>query len=848
MHFLLRLMVLKNYNYFIGFLLAFILASGGMQAQNTVIKGRVIDAASGEPMPYTNVYVEGKFIGTMTDDNGYYELHVNKRADTLAASALGYKILKKPIAASAEQTLNFELEIDAISLDMAVVMSGENPADVLLRRVIANKRYLNPAQFNTLQYEAYTKYQIDLADFAPKNIDESKLLSRFPHLKDYVDTISGSGTSTLPIFFIENMSDNYTQNSPSKATEHVKAVKMSGVQKQDFITTLLGGVNQNLNIYENLMAVMGKNFVSPAADYALGVYKYTLHVYDTLYINGEPHLEMSFKPKRKGENTFTGKMLVNIKSFAIRSIEMELSEDVNIGFIEKLWFYNDFEPYPYNIDGDSGVYWMPNREQLKIQFTYYIGGETKIIGRKTKSYKKLKINQPIPDDAWSAFDATDIDEEAYEHTEEYWDTVRHVQLGETEAGIYDMVDSLKRTKRFKTIFFAAQTLTSGYARVAKVIEFGPVANAFSINKVEGFRLRMGVRTTPKFSERVQLETYIAYGFKDERVKYGGKVQFIISRKPWNKLALSAFTDVDLKSRNAEEIDYDNVFSILQKKNVIQRLYNIESYKLVYDTELHKDLTAYFTLLHRRFKPAFDFAYEKENILRTDLRSSEASISLRWQYKSKPLPGTFLREAQMARFFGQFRKKNEWPIVRLMYTAGIPNFPDSDFKYHDVAFGLQGDVQVTAKMSFYYNAWVGKIIGTVPYLLLRNPEGNISYVHNKYLFNNMSLLEFSADQYTSLNFQWYFGGMLFDKIPWIKTLKLREVVTTNVFYGNMTSANKAYNRLNAFDVAYPIPYVEAGVGIENIFKFIRIDYIQRFTHLDKPNITKWAIYASLFIKI
>jgi hypothetical protein len=840
-------MILKSTNYFLGLVLAFLLVSLGTSAQNTTIRGRVTDAATGEPMPYTNVYVEGKFIGTMTDDNGNYELNVNKRADTLSASALGYTLLKKPITTAAEQTINFELQIDAIALDVATVVAGENPADILLRRIIKNKPHLNVSQFNTLQYEAYTKYQIDLADFAPENIDDSKLLSRFPHLKDYVDTSSGGGSSTLPIFLIENISNTYLQTDPAKITEHVQGVKMSGVQKQDFITTLLSDVNQNLNVYDNLISVMGKNFVSPVADYALGVYKYTLLIYDTLYIDGQPHLEMNFKPKRKGENTFTGKMLISLNSGAIRTIEMDLSEDVNIGFIEKLSFYNDFVPYPPTL-GDSIEYWMPSNEQLKIQFTYYIGGETKIIGKKSKSYRKLEINEPIPDKAWSAFDATDIENDAYEHDEVYWDTMRHAELGDTELGIYDMVDSLKKTRKFKTIFFAASTLTSGYARVKKVIEFGPIANFFSINQVEGFRLRVGARTTPVFSERVQLEAYIAYGFKDERVKYGGKAQFIISRKPWNKIAISAFTDVDLKSRNAEEMDYDNVFSVLQKKNAIQRLYNIESYKLVYDTELHKDVTAYVTLLHRRFKPAFDFTYEKDNISRSDLVSSEASVSIRWQYKSKPLPGTFLREAQMARFFGQFRKKNEWPIVRFMYTAGIPKLIQSDFKYHEFALGMQGDIQLTAKMSFYYNAWIGKIIGTLPYLLLRNPEGNFSYVHNKYLFNNMSLLEFSADQYASLNFQWYFGGMLFDKIPGIKKLKWREVITSNVFYGSMSQANQQYNKLNSFDIAYPIPYVEAGVGIENIFKFIRIDYIHRITHLNNPNITKWAIYASLFIKI
>jgi hypothetical protein len=113
---------------------------------------------------------------------------------------------------------------------------------------------------------------------------------------------------------------------------------------------------------------------------------------------------------------------------------------------------------------------------------------------------------------------------------------------------------------------------------------------------------------------------------------------------------------------------------------------------------------------------------------------------------------------------------------------------------------------------------------------------------------MNLLEFSADQYTSLNFQYFFGGWIADHLPLIKKLKLRGVATSNIFYGSVNQANREYNKFNNIGIAYPIPYVEAGFGIENILKFIRIDCIWRVTQRDRPEAYKFGVYASLFIKV
>lgn len=813
-------------------------------AQSFTISGKVTDAATGEPLPYTSVFIEGRFTGTMTDDNGLYQLQVGKRADSLGAQALGYKTLVLPIAGSVDQTIDFALQVDATNLEMVIVEAGENPADILLKKVIDNKPRLNIYQFSSVSYEAYTKYEIDLLDFTKENIDENKLLKRFPHLKDYVDSTQ-EGNSILPAFFIENLSDIYLQRDPAKQQEVIKAIKISGVEKQDLLTNLLGNVNQNLNIYDNLMAVMGKNFVSPVADYALGVYRYTLMINDTLYIDGEPHLEMTFKPRRKGENTFTGTMLINVNAPAVKRIDMRLADDVNIGFIESLDFAQQFQQHVQ----DADTFWVPTKEQLQLKFTYYLGGDTRILGIKNKSNQNYRINEPIAGENFNAFERTLIADDAYEQTDSFWTSTRHDTLGLSEAGIYEMVDSLKRTRKFKTIYYSLQTLSSGYARVGRYIELGHIASVFSLNDVERVRLRLGFRTSRKFSERIRFQGYGAYGFRDNRFKYGGGVEFIISKRPWHKISAFARTDIDLQSRHAEELDQDNVFSLLSKPRVVQRLYNIEEYKLVYDTELHNDLILYLSTMYQQFFPYFNFSYvDAEGDTRADINNTQFGARLRWQYRSKGLPGVFDREAKANQFFAQFRKKNEWPVFSLVYNLGVPNVINSDFLYHDMGLNVQGDVTLTAKMSWYYNFWIGKIFNPVPYLLLKNPEGNFTYVHNKYFFNNMDLLEFTADEYMSLNFQWFLGGMLADKIPLVKKLGLRGVAGANVFWGNLSAENKLLNQNNPIDIAYPIPYVEASFGIENILKFIRIDYVQRITHLDKPRVTKWAIYASLFIKV
>lgn len=815
-----------------------------------IVSGQVTNQNNGEPLPFVNVVLDGRFIGTSTDTLGKYTLKIPKTAlkatDTLLAASLGFRPSKKKLdPLLMNQVINFQLGISDVQLN-EIVIKGDDPAVLMFRKIQENRTRNNPENLQTASYENYTKYELDLDGITKKSLQNDRIMKNFPFLQQYLDTTTERGKSMLPFFLVENLSNVFTSKNPEKYTERIEGVKISGIKQEDFITELLGNVNQHVNIYENTISALGKSFVSPLSDFGLSTYRYFLFYNDTLSIDGKPCLELEFKPRHRGENTLKGKMLVNLQTFAIASIEAEMTEGQNTGILEGLSLYQDFKPQTVQTKDSVQTLWLPNKEYLSLKMNYYVSKETKIIGRKSKSYRNWKANQPIDEKLFQNLDATEVEASAYEKDDTFWEQKRHELLLEKEKGIYSMVDSVKRTTAFKLISYASRAMATGYMPAGK-ISFGPFANVFSRNQIEQVRFRMGIQTTDKFSKRTRLMAFGAYGLADERFKYGGKFEFIFTRKPWNKITLFARNDIDFMSRHSSEMDYDNVFTLIQKRTQ-QRLYNITEYKVTFDHEFHRDLTAYLTVQHQEYNPLFDFTYLLHQAPASQINTTEFGVLWKYQRNASALSGKFNKEAKANRLFAKFRKKNPAPVIYLRYFTGVKGILGSSFNYHDLSLGLESELQVTPKQSLFYCIWGGQIFGELPFLLLKNPSGNFAHVYNKYMFQNMSLLEFTADRYISGNFDYTLGGALFDKIPLWRKLKLTEALTCNVFYGSLSEKNRKANELNTFKTAYPIPYVEAGAGIANIFKFIRIDGVWRFTHLNQAREPFFVVYASLFIKV
>ena len=142
----------------------------------------------------------------------------------------------------------------------------------------------------------------------------------------------------------------------------------------------------------------------------------------------------------------------------------------------------------------------------------------------------------------------------------------------------------------------------------------------------------------------------------------------------------------------------------------------------------------------------------------------------------------------------------------------------------------------------YELDAGKIFGVLPYALLKNHLGNEMIFYTSAAFNTMNFNEFTSNQYLSLRYRHFFEGFVLNKIPLIKQLKWRLVANANLLYGNLKEQNLIEHDPTIHDDDYlanlnpfhpNIPYIELGYGVENVFKFFRVDFFHRMNYLDLP---------------
>ena len=193
-----------------------------------------------------------------------------------------------------------------------------------------------------------------------------------------------------------------------------------------------------------------------------------------------------------------------------------------------------------------------------------------------------------------------------------------------------------------------------------------------------------------------------------------------------------------------------------------------------------------------------------------------------------------------------------PVFNVTYDAGLKNVFGGEYSYQKLYGRIDKRFYLSQLGWSDVTVESGKIFGQVPYPLLDIFRANQTYAYDIYSYNLMNFLEFVADHYESIDIDQHFNGFFFNKIPLLKKLKWRETASFKAIYGGLSDENNPslHPSLYQFPVTgtgQPItyalgrtPYIEGSVGIENIFKFVRIDLVRRFTYLSNPEVSKWGI--------
>ena len=793
-------------------------------SQNYTITGKVFDSETKEPLPFVPVLIKGTTVGSTTDFDGNYSITTTKLGDSIVASYVGYKKLTRAIKRGENQTINMPMVLEGVNLLEVVIKPGENPAHRIIRNVIAHKQFNNKRKLDAYQYETYNKVEFDL-NRIPKEMQEKKLFKPIKFVFDNVDSVYSGEKPSLPIFITESLSDLYYRSNPNLKKEVIRASKVTGIENTS-ITSVMGDMYQNINIYDNNILVFGKDFVSPISDNGFFYYKYYLE--DSLFIGNTRCYQIRFKSKRPQELCFSGNMWISDTTWAIKRIEMSIPKDANINFINAANVVQEFT----QIDST----WMLSKDRLIIDFAMN-KNQVGIYGRKTTSYKNVIVNQPKDVKFYEFGDKIVVEDDALKQTDDFWNANRHDSLSIREKKIYHMIDTIKTLPVYKTWVDIFTLFVSGY-KVVNNFEIGPYFNLISYNKIEGPRVRFGGRTSSKFSRWYELQGYVAYGFNDEKFKYSLGFKSFISKKPHRQLiGMTYKSDYEILGQSQNGFSQDNIFASLFRTSPLTNLTRVDQTYAWYEREWVDGLTSKITLAGRTITPLLANAYKyykndgsigtKENIKNTEVR-----LNVRFAYKEKFISGDFSR----------ISLGTKWPVLQINYAKSLQNAFRGEYDYQKVVFNLSDRVRLVSLLGYTdYTAEVGKIFGAVPYPLMELHGGNETYVYDYMSFNMMKYYEFASDQYATIGMFHHFEGLLFNKIPLIKKLKWREVVTCKALWGSVNDKNRRTlifpSTLNALGNE---PYVEVSAGIENIFKVFRIDALWRSTYLRPRAIDNFGV--------
>ena len=810
------------------------------RAQETTVKGKVIDANSGDPIPYANIIFQGTTIGGTTDFDGNYQIKTKSPSDTLVVSYLGYKTKKKSVTKDIEQVLNFQLEEESTSLQEVVIIAGENPAFEILRKVVRNKNQNDKRKLTAYEYDTYTKIEIDLDNISDK-FRQRKVVKKITQVLDSIERIAGEdGKPILPLFITESISKIYYRDNPSLKYEHILRSKINGVGVEDgtTVTQLVGSSFQEYNFYQNWLNILAKDFVSPIADGWRLYYEYDLM--DSVYVGDDYCYRLDFYPKSPQDLAFTGSMWITKNEFALKQIDVGIGKQANLNFIEKIKIQQELEPT------QEGA-WLPVKNRVLIDVSEVTGNTTGMLAKFYTSNKNFIVNKPHPPNFYERPIVMAEDARVNEDNDA-WDSLRHEPLTQTEKNVYKMIDTLQNIPVVKTYTDLIKIVIGGYYDAGK-IDIGPYVAVFAVNNLEGVRIQPGFRTNEKFSKKWVLAGQLGYGFRDERIKYMASVQNIMSRRRWTTLTVRARSDLGRVGIDEESAGDNFLLLAAQRFGVFRRGYYFNEGRIDFKRELFKGFMQRVAFKYSTFEPTFDFAYyeEPQDVPNSNIRENYETAELIFEsrYARDEL---FIQSDNDRLSMGTIR----WPVITIRYTKGLKGVLNSNFEYDKIRLSVYRRLRFGPLGAGYLNITAEKVFGTIPYPLLGLHLGNESPLYTSVTYNLMNYGEFISDQYATLQYDHHFEGFILNKIPLMRKLKWRLVGTANIIYGSMNQANKdiiapttpdGQPTLSFGSFESNRPYIEMGYGVENIFKFFRVDFVHRLSYLENPDIRKFAVLFS-----
>jgi len=780
----------------------------GLQAQS-VLKGKVLDSATRAPLPYVSLHLKKKDFGAATAADGSFTLQLFF-PDTLEVSMVGYKTIKVycPLGVKDLEILLPKKPYVTNSVKVVakkVKRKKNDPAEAIMKKVIENKDKNNYKKFSGYECNNYTKIQFNINN-ADTNLANMALFKPIGFMFRSIDSTTFKKPS-IPIMISEASSKYYYRTAPQLENEVVEASKVSGIDRNT-IAEFTSNFYMEYNIYDDYIFNFNRNFVGPLATYGTLSYDYILA--DTVRTDSNTMYHLFYVPLRSQELTFRGHLYVDSATYAICKATMNMSKDANINFVQSMEMTKDFQ----RVDG----YWVPSKEAIFIDANL-ADKQYGIYGLKQTFSSKYTVNKPRENSFFNEKAKVLVKDTLQQNTENYWQTQRPNPLNDKEVLAYKNIDSALHSPYFRLMKNLSMMVASGYYPLGKW-EYGPYFTTYSFNHIEGNRFKFTGRTTAKLSKKWRVLGFVAYGTTDRKVKYNLNTQYYFNMSPRSYMGVEFGNDLQIMNPSPEAFQNDNILASLTRRSDVKYLF-VEKYSVYYEKEWVKGTNNRITFMVQDILPVAPLFFQQPsgNFL-SNIKYSSVTLSGRFAYKEKILEDDYRRVSL----------KTKYPIFTYSYEFAAKGILGSQYSFHRAKIkmndkwyiGNTGHIQIVAE--------AGKTWGDLPYPLLTTHIGNNSYYFDAEAFNLMNIFEFVSDEYVQVMATYHMEGILLNKLPLLRKLQWRELAFARGVAGRLSPEHAMEVLLPVGMTALNEPYLEAGVGIENIFKILRIDALWRFTNL------------------
>ena len=833
-------------------IIVYMFCTGGIATAQTRISGNVKDL-SGESLPYTTVRLKDSHIGCTTDNNGNFSFSGPIEGQTLIISSIGYKDYslklssktKFPISVTLHPT-TYDISEVEIKPEKERYRRDDNPALELAKELISKKETESPYQHSYVSKDRYEKFNVALDNFDEEK-QQQLLFRRFDFLKEYIDTSLVSGKPILNISSRELVATDYYQNKPRKERQVIQGKNWVGADDflpEEEIRAMVEATLVDIDIFNNKIIILRNEFVSPLADIAPSYYKF--YIMDTLNIDNTPCIDLAFIPYNTKSFGFTGHLYVTTDStHFIKWVQMSVPHDINFNFVE---YMNIEQRFARDKQHPRLLIYESITTELKLYD--FIDG---LYAHREVYYSDYKFDNDVNTTPFERAEPVIEYANATSQSEEFWAQYRDSNITTKNNSIKDMLERLRSipvyywTEKFVSFMF------SGYVPIKEEktpFYYGPVNTTASYNGLEGLRLRVGGMTTSHFNPHLFTNFYVAYGTRDERLKYMANVEYSFKPKkehanefPIHSLRLKHENDIYQYGQQYLYTNKDNALLSL-KRLPDNRIGYIKQTEFIYSNEFYNGFSYSATLRNRINESSFLLPLEKvlpdgTKVYDRQINQSEFEIKLRYAPNE-----TFTQSKWNRRSM-----KPEHPVFTLSHSIAQKGILGSDYTIHHTEASYRQRLWVSMFGYFDVIAKGGKIWNQAPYPLMIIPNANLSYTIREESFELMTPMEFVLDSHATWDISYYMNGLIFNRTPLLKKLNFREVITFKGVWGSTMDCNIPNTNNSGNIYLYPEnviatkmsdPYMEIGFGIENIFKFGRIDYYRRLTYKDTPGVSTQGI--------